>query len=64
MFEYNVTFIADYFHVTTTVHVVENDDVEAIEAAYAFLMNNLGMPMDQYKYVDIEADYVGFINNV
>lgn len=59
---YNVTFINDYWHITTTV---EHDcssahwREEVIEKAAELIRVTSGLDLDRFTFVDIAVDYEG-----
>lgn len=65
MYEYNVTFINTDWHMTTTVECehdpMGNDDKIADIADYVIL-DNCGFSPMAYANVDIDVEYVGYIN--
>lgn len=63
MFYYTVTFIHEYWHITTTVEVAEftsEDDI--IEMAQDWIHGTSGLNLDNYRFVDIEVDYAGVVD--
>ena len=60
MFVYNVTFVHPYWHITTTVEVVEYDnDEDIIELAEDWIYRTSGLELSGHKFVDIDVEYAG-----
>lgn len=59
---YNVTFIHEYWHITTTI---EHDGRgahwhdEAVEMAADWIMGTSGLDLTKYNFIDIDVEYAG-----